>query len=269
MSQIGGRAIKRRKFEGPKKIQVKAVKQSLTAGDEVEIVDTTFAETTKAEYKASNAIAANSRVLEFDVQSRYNCVYNPSEVTLQLCLKIVQNDGNPFPDPVNTDSTVGGQTNQCRFVNDLASHIIKEIRVHPNYLNNVESQTEWIGLMEKIRTIFPFGKEERENRTMFYERLFHPKLMDGSCVDAVGIGLQEGVTGLNTEAKKATYELEKYVHSTGNNIIRIRPMPATFFEHANFLSGLVSFKLQVTLANDATVLLSTGIAYWTYWYGHC
>ena len=49
MSQIGGRAIKRRKFEGPKKIQVKAVKQSLTASDEVEIVDTTFAETTKAE----------------------------------------------------------------------------------------------------------------------------------------------------------------------------------------------------------------------------
>ena len=152
MSQIGGRPVKRRKIQRPKKIQVKAVKQSLTASDEVEIVDTTFAETTKAEYKASNTIAANSRVLEFDVQSRYNCVYNPSEVTLQLCLKIEQNDGNPFPDSTKTDSTAGGQTNQCRFVNDLASHIIKETRVHPNYLNNVESQTEWIGLMEKIRT---------------------------------------------------------------------------------------------------------------------
>ena len=76
-------------------------------------------------------------------------------------------------------------------------------------------------------------QKERENRTMFYERLFHPKLVNGSCLDAVGISVQEGATGLNTEAKKATYELEKYVHSATNIIIRIRPIPATFFKHAS------------------------------------
>ena len=97
-------------------------------------------------------------------------------------------------------------------------------------MNNVESQTEWIGLMERINTIFQFGKQERENKTMFYEWLFHPKIKDGSCVDVVGIGVREGATGLNT---KATYDWEKSVHSA-TNIIRIRPIPATFFKHVSF-----------------------------------
>ena len=206
MSQIGGRAIKRRKLEGPKKIQVKAVKQSLTASHEVGIVDITFAETTKAEYDASNTIAVNSILLEFDVQSRYNCVYNPSEGTLQLCLKVGQNDGNPFPDPANTDRNAGGQTNQCRFVKDLASHIIKEIRVHPNYVNNVESHTERIGLKEKNSHNLPvWQRTTRKQNNVLRTVVSFPKLLDGSCVDAVVIGLQS-VTGLNTEAKKATYE---------------------------------------------------------------
>ena len=97
----------------------------------------------------------------------------PSDFKLRIKVKPVQANGNRPRDPANAANGAGVH---IRFKNDIASWIIKTIRVKPKGMHDIEVISPYMSFEESLRSDLQTSKEEKEHPELLYTRGYDPKL---------------------------------------------------------------------------------------------
>ena len=161
---------------------------------------------------------ASSKSLTFEIKPRKENWFIPSDVELHLKVRPLQNNDQRPTDPVAAANGVGVH---IRFINDLASWLIKSIRVNPKRQHDVEVPSPYISFEESLRSDLQTSREEKEKPELLFSRGYDPKINYNSHKNKCGFAKPA------PDAEETVIKTLKYNRSSPCDHSRKRPALVT------------------------------------------
>lgn len=230
---------------------VDAVEEDSLTYEQQVIAKKTFEDQFVQEYKAETAdLDVDSKVLHFQILGHPARVWSPWNVVLLLPVTVKTGQNNNYTNPA---AAADGAAAHARFKNMAGLDIIERVRVKAKGQHEVEYvNPRLMGLTEKLRFLFQFSKEEKEDERLFYEQFISWELdqLQSELSTACGVTVAERTTRpfqLVTKLEELTYD--RY------HTLRLK-LPSGWFENASMLPSNMSFDVTVELASNNKMLIA-------------
>ena len=182
---------------------------------------------------------ASSKSLTFEIKARKENWFIPSDVELHLKVR---------SDPAGAADGAGVH---IRFINDLASWLIKSIRVKPKRQHDAEVPSPYISFEESLRSDLQTSREEKEKPELLFSGGYDPK---------INYNPHKNKCGFEKAAPDAEETVIKNFEIYQYNLewipIIIKPLPGFFHAIHKALPALMDYVLEIDLQSDEFILIA-------------
>ena len=189
-----------------------------------------------------------SKSITFEVKARKGNWFLPSDVQLHIKVRPRLANGNR---PFNPANAAHGANTHVRFINDVASWIIKSVRVKPKRQHDVEVISPYLAFEEALRSDLQTSKDEKESEQLLFYRCYEPKMNYNPHQTKCGIA-----KAAPNADELVVKNFEIYQYNLEWIPLVIKPLPGFFHEIHKALPSLMDFVVELDLQDDAMMVIS-------------